>query len=113
MFSFLKIKKQESRGFNYKPQYYDAEKENLLSRIREKQKEEETASNNDTNGEMIKMRIRDEFQIAKISARRNQIGLWQGSNLRLIAIMIALLCISYFILNRFLPVFLSMLFPNG
>lgn len=113
MFSFLKVKKQESRGFKYKPRYFDAEKEVLLSKIQEKEKTVNSEGQSDNQKEMLKMRIRDELSLAKANSRRDMRGLWQGGNLRLIAIIIGLIGISYFILHRFLPVFLSMLFPNG
>ena len=113
MFSFLKVKKQESRGFNYKPRYYDSEKEAFLSKIQNKEKNEVEEIQKNGNKEIHKLRIREELGNAKTNARRNLRGLWQGSNLRLVAIIIALIALAYFILHRFLPVFLSMLFPNG
>jgi hypothetical protein len=112
MFGFLKIKKHESKGFKYKPRFYDAEKEALNAKAKAINSSEEI-SETDTEKEFVKIRIKEELQHAKTTARRDMRGLWKGGNLRLISIIIILVLISYFILHRFLPAFIQYLFPEG
>ena len=56
MFGFLKIKKHESKGFKYKPRFYDAEKEALKAKAKAINSSEEI-SETDTEKEFVKIRI--------------------------------------------------------
>jgi hypothetical protein len=120
MFGFLKVKKHESRGFNYKPRYYDAEKEALASKIKALEKKEEAAEKEtdvkqelvQLEKETIKTRLKEELRHAKDTSRRDMRGLWKGGNMRIFAILVGLLVFSYIVLQRFLPMFLKMLFPE-
>jgi hypothetical protein len=107
MFSFLKVKKQESRGFGYKPRYFDSEKESFVRKSKVENKELDRDS---TNKEFVKHKIKEDLRHAKDSYRREHRGLWQGSNWRLLGIIIFLLFLSYFILNKFLPLLLGIIF---
>jgi hypothetical protein len=109
MFGFLKVNRQESRGFNYKPRYYDAEKESLKSKIRESKKRD-GQDIPDENKEIVKMRVREEIRLARSHNRRDIRGLWQGGNMRMVLVLIALIGLFYFLLNKFLPIFMQMLF---
>lgn len=113
MFSFLKTKRHESRGFNYKPRFYDSEKELMRAKVKEAQLKEEGKSMATEEKELLKYRIREELRHAKSTARRDMRGLWQGGSFRLIIILVALIAFAYYVLNRFLPVFLQMFFPEG
>jgi len=110
MFGFLKVKKHESRGFNYKPRYFDAEKEALKQKINAAERAEGKSLNEDT--EAVKLRIRDSMRHAKTINRRDLRGLWQGGNLRIIAILIALILFFYIAMTKFLPMILQMFFPE-
>ena len=48
MFGFLKVKKHESRGFSYKPRFFDPEKEALRQKISAAEKSEGKALNEDS-----------------------------------------------------------------
>ena len=107
MFSFLKIKKHESKGFGYKPRYFDLEKDSFVK----KNQIENSASNIEgEKKEFVKHKIKEDLRHAKDSYRRQHRGLWQGSNWRLLGIIIFLLFLSYYILNKFLPFLLGIIF---
>lgn len=110
MFGFLKVKKHEARGFNYKPRYFDAEKEALRQKINASEK---TASSEEIDdATVVKSRIRDGLRHAKNVSRRDLKGLWRGGNVRIIAILIALIIFFYIAMYRFLPVIIQMFFPE-
>jgi len=110
MFGFLKVKKQESRGFNYKPRYFDAEKEALRQKINAAEKAEGKSISEDS--ELVKSRIRDSMRHAKSVNRRDLRGLWRGGNVRIIAILVALILFFYIAMTKFLPVIVQMFFPE-
>ena len=110
MFGFLKVKNHESKGFNYKPRYFDAEKEALRQKINAADKAEDKSLNEDS--EAVKSRIRDSMRHAKNVNRRNLRGLWQGGNIRIIGILVALILFFYIVMYKFLPVIMQMLFPE-
>jgi len=120
MFGFLKVKKHESRGFGYKPRYYNAEKDALASKIKTLEKKENVVEEQTTvaddivrlEKETIKTRLKDQLRHARTTARRDLRGLWKGGNVRILAIIGALLVFSYFVLQRFLPTLLKILFPE-
>ena len=110
MFGFLKVKKHESRGFNYKPRYFDPEKEALRQKINAAEKAEGKSINEDS--ELVKSRIRDSMRHAKSVNRRDLRGLWRGGNVRIIAILVALIFFFYIAMTKFLPVIEQMFFPE-
>ncbi len=110
MFGFLKVKKHESRGFSYKPRYFDPEKEALRQKISAAEKAEGKSLNEDT--ESVKSRIRDSMRHAKNVNRRDMRGLWRGGNLRIVAILITLIFFFYIAMTKFLPVIVQMFFPE-
>lgn len=110
MFGFLKVKKHESRGFSYKPRYFDPEKEALRQKISAAEKAEGKSLNEDT--ESVKSRIRDSMRHAKNVNRRDMRGLWRGGNVRIVAILIALIFFFYIAMTKFLPVIVQMFFPE-
>jgi hypothetical protein len=109
MFGFLKVKKNESRGFNYKPRYFDAEKEELKQKINASEKKDEAVNE---DAEAVKLRIREGIRHAKTVNRRDLKGLWRGGNVRIITILVALILFFYIVMNKFLPVFMKMFFPE-
>ncbi len=113
MFSFLRTKRHESRGFSYKPRFYDADKELMRVKVKEAQLKEEGKTLASEDKELMKIRIREELKHAKTTARRDMRGLWQGGSFRLILILVALIAFAYYILNRFLPVFIQIFFYEG
>lgn len=111
MFGFLKVKKHEARGFNYKPRYFDAEKEALRQKINASEKNSSSSEEID-DASVVKSRIRDGLRHAKNVSRRDLKGLWRGGNVRIIAILIALIIFFYIAMYRFLPVIIQMFFPE-
>jgi hypothetical protein len=110
MFGFLKVKKHEARGFNYKPRYFDAEKEALRQKIKSSEMHSQEGDIDDAA--VVKSRIRDGLRHAKNVSRRDLKGLWRGGNVRIIAILIALIFFFYIVMNKFLPVIIQMFFPE-
>jgi len=110
MFGFVKFKKPESRGFKYKPRYYDPEKEALQHKIKAKLEEQSMELNSDNfEREKLKERISLGFK-ERTDSRRNPRGLWKGSNTRMALIIVALLFFSYWVLHQFSPVFIRFVF---
>jgi hypothetical protein len=107
MFSFLKVKKHESKGFSYKPRYFDLDKESFINKS---QIENSESHKEGAKKEFVKHKIKEDLRHAKDSYRRQHRGLWQGSNWRLLGIIIILIFFSYVVLNKFLPLLLNFIF---
>jgi len=109
MLGFFKIRKHESRTFNYKPRFYDAEKQELQHRIKaaENLNQHEAA-----NRETAKTRIKTELRRARTSSRRGYKGLWKGSTFRMLLILVGLITLLLYALNQWLPSLLKLWYPD-
>lgn len=104
---FNSTTKFKSREFGYKPRFYDADKEALERRI----KNRENAKNN-SKGDLTKMRLRQEFGNYKSSdAKLRKGGFIGSSSFRLLLIIILLSIASYFVLDNLLPQLMEYWFP--
>lgn len=90
MIGFFKIPKP--RQFNYKPVFYDADKEELKEREQVIKQELGLADENDPRVS-IRNRIRREY------SRKRNVGTSRKSSLRLIIIIMILMGIAYYILH--------------
>ena len=90
MIGFFKIPKP--RQFNYKPVFYDANKEELKEREQVIKQELGLTDENDPRVS-IRNRIRREYN------RKRNVGTDRKSSLRLVIIIMILLAIAYFILR--------------
>ena len=90
MIGFFKIPKP--RQFNYKPVFYDADKEELKEREQVIKQELGLADENDPRVS-IRNRIRREY------SRKRNVGTSRKSSLRLIIIIMILTGIAYYILH--------------
>jgi len=100
---FNSTTKFQSREFGYKPRFYDADKEALERRMRGR-------TNQNTSGDLTKMRIRQEFGNYKSADSKNK-GLTNSSSFRLLLIIIFLSVGSYFVLDNLLPKLMKNWFP--
>jgi|GEM_PF-463749 len=106
MLKLFRTSNIKPRQFEYKPRYYDADKEALERRIKAK-------ANND-NGEMVKMRLRREFGSYRAAdSKHTSSNFINSSSFRLLLIVCFLLIASYFVLDNLLPQFLDYLFPEN
>lgn len=102
---FNSTTKFKSREFGYKPRYYDADKEALERRVKNRE-----ASNN--TGDLTKMRLRAEFGNYKSAdAKHQRGGFVSSSSFRLLLIVILLSIASYFVLDNLLPQLMEYWFP--
>jgi len=101
---FFSTTKFKPREFNYKPRFYDADKEELDRRIKIR-----GMSNN--KGDITKSRLRKEFGNLK-SGQATQKSLLGASSFRLVLIIIALSIASYFVLDNWLPKLMNNWFPE-
>jgi Flp pilus assembly protein TadB len=108
MLGFFKVKKHENRGFNYQPRFYNKDKEEINTRIKAAEARRENAQ----DGEAAKLRIRDELRRARTLSRRQHKGLWNGSSVRMLVILIILMGAVYVALNQWLPGLLNFWFPD-
>lgn len=98
----LKVKKRE---FGYKPRYYDADQEELSARVRARIESNE-------NGAGTKSRIRQEFSHLKHQPRGGKKSANAAPFYRLVIILVALILLTSFIINQWLPKLMTALFPE-
>jgi hypothetical protein len=96
LFSFFK--KPNHQRFEYKPRYWNPEKEDLDERVRRSKRED-----NDPNA--MKSRISHGLRRSYNSSSRNKSGASKKSTLRLFVIIGILLLFSYYFLVVYLPKF--------
>lgn len=94
IFSFFKTPKHQT--FNYKPRYYDPDKERLDAIIRNAKGE------GSTDPEDIKARISMTFQRRMVPKMTRQKAA-RRSNIILVIVMIILFLFSYFLMKIYLP----------
>jgi hypothetical protein len=98
----LKVKKRE---FGYKPRYYDEDKEELSERIRTRLEENK-------DGAGTKSRIRKEFSHLRHQPKVGKKSAGAAPFYRLVIILVALILLTSFILNQWLPKLMTALFPE-
>lgn len=86
------VKLPNHKTFNYKPRYYDEDKETAQALIERRQKY--LNGSDSEKGELAKESIRSLYQTKRARKQRQSNT---ASNLRLVVILMALLIISYFI----------------
>jgi hypothetical protein len=91
------FKKQKHSTFEYKPRYWDPEKEDLEQRI--KTAKGEVGSDPDA----IKRRISKSMRRGQRSSYRHNRGANKRSTILLLGIIIALAALSYYMLTVYLP----------
>lgn len=93
------FKKTKHQKFDYKPRFWNPEKEDLENRIR-------TASGEYSESgdpEAIKLRIRNNMRRGYKSGRNNGRSRDRRSLIRLLVIIVMLVVLSYYILTVYLP----------
>ncbi|MCH2023309.1 MAG: hypothetical protein MK207_12605 [Saprospiraceae bacterium] len=105
MFKFFNTTKFKPREFGYKPRFYDPEKEEFESRIKNRAK-------NNLKGEQTKSRIHREFNNLKSGNESKKGKGLTSSSLRLFFIIIILAIASYFVLDNLLPKLIQNWFPE-
>ena len=108
MLKFFSTKRYKNRTFNYIPRYYDPEREALLNKLKAR-------GNDNVDGEMTKLRLRQEFATYKSNSEDSvrKKGLLSSSSLRLLVIIIILSAASYIILDNLLPKMMKSWFPEA
>lgn len=100
--------KNQKREFGYQPRYYNAEKEERERRIKRAELKAEI------DGELTKSRLSNEFRTMRERGNtQKHKNIMHSSTFRLLIIFIALCGLSYFVLHRFLPSFMSYLFDES
>ncbi|MDA9968031.1 hypothetical protein N9E62_02575 [Salibacteraceae bacterium] len=89
--SFIKLPRY--KRFNYKPVYYDAEKEELAQRIARIEKEVATEKRGELDSELLRKRLRSDWE------RGSRQGIIQKSNIRVALIAAFLFAVIYLYLN--------------
>lgn len=103
MITFFKIKKHEPRKFNYKPRYYNAEKESLRNRVKIAEGDK---------AEAVKERIREGLERSRTVTRRAFRTNWKGGSMKLILFVVGLVYLTYMVLYSWLPGLLNIWFPE-
>lgn len=103
MMTFFKIKKHEPRKFNYKPRYYNAEKESMQNKLKLAEGD---------RGEAAKARIRESLERSRTVTRRQFKTNWGGGSIKLILIIAVILYVAYMVLHSWLPGLLNIWFPT-
>lgn len=93
---FTFFKKPQHQKFEYKPRYWNPEKEDLDRRI-------ELAKRENDNPTAMKSRIAQGLQRRRNSSSRNNSGNSKKSTIRLLVIIGILLLLSYYFLVVYLP----------
>ena len=89
--SFIKLPRY--KRFNYKPVYYDAEKEELAQRIARIEKEVAAEKRGELDSELLRKRLRSDWE------RGSRQGIIQKSNIRVALIAVFLFAVIYLYLN--------------
>ncbi len=87
------IKLPRYKRFNYKPVFYDAEKEELEQRIARIEKEVEAEKRGELNSDLLRQRLRSDWE------RGSRQGIIQKSNIRVALIAVFLFAVIYLYLN--------------
>lgn len=87
------IKLPRYKRFNYKPVFYDAEKEELEQRIARIEKEVEAEKRGELNSDILRQRFRSDWE------RGSRQGIIQKSNIRVALIAVFLFAVIYLYLN--------------
>lgn len=102
---FNSTTKFKPREFGYKPRFYDADKEALERRIKNRKDQ-------NAKGDLTKMRIRQEFGNYKYTdSKHKRKSLTSSSSFRLLLIIVVLSVASYFVLDSLLPKLMKQWFP--
>ncbi|MDC0230534.1 hypothetical protein OAK19_01075 [Aureispira] len=105
MFKFFNTTKFKPREFGYKPRFYDAEKEEFESRIKNRE-------TNNQKGELTKSRLHKEFGNLKSGNQTKKGKVLPSSSFRLFLIIIILGIASYLVLDKLLPKLMENWFPE-
>lgn len=106
MLKLFRTSNLKPRQFEYKPRYYDPEKEALERKMK--------ARANDNSAEMTKLRLRREFGSYRAgTTTKHSSSFVSSSSFRLLLIVCFLLIASYFVLESLLPQFLAYLYPEN
>jgi len=98
MFSLLNRRKNiQPRSFNYKPRYYDEEKEAFEARVRSRMQK------NDGDSEAAKTRISSSFREGRRERSKMYKSAAMRSNIILIAVVFGLCFFVYIFLQNHLP----------
>ncbi len=100
IFSFFKMPKPKQ--FNFKPRYYDANKE----RINEIMKRH--SDDNKSNPEAMKSRISQGFVRRGLAEKRYESNIRKRSNRTLLIVFVALVLISYLLLSKYSSVLVKL-----
>lgn len=100
IFSFFKTPKPKK--FNFKPRYYDANKERINEIM------ERYANKDDAQPEAMKTRISQGFRSKGLSDRRYESKIRRKSNRTLLIVLVALALISFLLLSKYSTVLVEM-----
>ena len=104
MLKFFGTKRIKPKSFDYKPRFYDPDKEALEARLKRKA--------NNQKGALTKMRLRREFEHYKSDTGSRKKGSFlSSSSFRLIVLVVLLSIISYKVLEEMLPQLMQHWFP--
>lgn len=87
------IKLPRYKRFNYKPVFYDAEKEDLEQRVARIEKEVAAEKRGELNSDLLRQRLRSDWE------RGSRQGIIQKSNIRVALIAVFLFAVIYLYLN--------------
>ncbi|MFZ4425640.1 MAG: hypothetical protein ACOYOO_00650 [Saprospiraceae bacterium] len=101
--ALIRFRVPKHKQFEYQPRYWDAEKEALQERIRKKQEARDAGL--EGMRERVKMGFRRSSFLQDQSYRKRAAF---RSNMTLLAVVVALLGLTYLFLNKYLPVFIRL-----